>query len=346
MTCRRTPPNAVRFVPLVALLLAALPGSPEAASPAGAPYRPDSTCTGDRALHPSEPAAKEALAGADVIFVGNPFAMHDPVPLSVQLPEDEMVIDIGFEVLRAWRGGVRDTVWVRTMRSPQAGGWTFVADMTYLIYARRYGDVIWIDRCGRSRLAQNCETDLYYLGEPTFDDGSGRVPDVTIETLLQSVRDNKGTKRLLAMSAVAGIEEEAARVVPVLMEVFRTGHASERSEAINAMGRMGERARSAVPLLLEASADSAAYIRQAAASALGEVGDDSPVVIDTLVRLAGDTETVVRGMAARSLGRIGVGGEKVVAALKPLLEDRARFCRESARVALDSIAEKAAKGSR
>ena len=275
--------------------------------------------------------------------MGNPFAVHDPVPLSVQLPDDEMVIDIGFKVLRAWKGGVEDTVWVRTMRYPQSGGWAIGTEFTYLVYARRYGDVIWTDACSRSRLARNSETDLYYLGKPTFDDGSGGVPEVTIETLLQTVRDNTGTRRLLAMQAVSHITEEAARVLPVLTEVYRTGRGSERSEAINAIGNMGAEGRGAVPLLLEASADSASYIRQAAAGALGQIGDGSPEVVDALVRLTADPETVVRGMAARALGRIGVGGEKVIAALTPLLEDRARFCRDAAQGALDAIAEKAKK---
>jgi hypothetical protein len=338
-------PSALRSLALTALLVTFLAGGSTSSANAslGAGYRPDSTCTGDRALHPSEPSAKDAIASSDVIFVGNPFGVHDPVPLSVQLPDDEMVIDIGFKVLRAWKGGVEDTVWVRTMRYPQSGGWAIGTEFTYLVYARRYGDVIWTDSCSRSRLARNSETDLYYLGKPTFDDGSGGVPEVTIETLLQTVRDHTGTQRLLAMQAVSHIKEEAAQVLPVLTEVYRTGRGSERSEAINAIGNMGEQGRGAVPLLLEATADSASYIRQAAASSLGQIGDDSPEVVDALVRLTADPETVVRGMAARGLGRLGVGGEKVVAALTPLLEDRTSFCRESARAALDSIAEKAKK---
>ena len=339
------PRHLSRLAPALgcALLLA---GTASASSPEGAAYRPDSTCTGDRAAHPSEPAVNKAIAESEVIFVGNPFAVHDPVPFSVRLPEEEMVIDIGFQVLRAWKDSARDTVWVRTLRSPQAGGWSFNPEFTYLVYARRYGDVIWTDACSRSRLARNAETDLYYLGKPSFDDGSGGVEEVTIETLLQTVRDNTGTRRLLAIHAVAGIEEEAERVLPVLEEVYRTGQGSERSEAINAMARMRARARSRLPLLLEASADSAAYIRQAAAGALGEVGDDSPEVLDALVRLTADEETVVRGMAARALGRIASGEPRVVAALQPLLEDRARFCRDAAQAALNAIDEKKEKESR
>ena len=50
------------------------------------------------------------------------------------------------------------------------------------------------------------------------------------------MRDNTGTRRLLAMQAVSHITEEAARVLPVLTEVYRGGRGSERSEAINAIG--------------------------------------------------------------------------------------------------------------
>lgn len=189
----------------------------------------------------------------------------------------------------------------------------------------------------------------------------GRSAEITAQTRLH-----------LAMSALAGIADEAAigplaewtqsgdanirswglraltkfnakRVEAVLIGALKDSSGVVRSQAARSLA--GRRSGAAFAAIVQALDDDVPAVRKDAAHALGGVGLIDPnAAIETLARAARDADDAVRISAAGSLGRrLGAARPKAAAAvLLPLMDDRAAAVRREAGIALAMMGEKRA----
>ena len=264
----------------------------------------------------------EALAGAETVFAGKLVAVHDPIPLTVRLPEADLYLDYAFEVDRLWKGTPADTLWVRSYREPASGGVPFRVGETYLVYAVRDSSHLWTNRCSRTIRVGSAYGDLYLLGEPVFDSGSGRVPEIRLSRLLHDLRLKSSFTRLRALRILEEIEPEDPEVLPAMLEIFADSTIAGRPDIAASFGRMGENAARAVPALARALGDPEFQLRIMAAAALGRLGKTAREAVPALVAtLQTDPDPAVRAVAAQALGSMGAAAETALPALREALSD-------------------------
>ncbi len=327
---------------ILAGLTAGCAGGPEPAPPAaiaGADAAGMSGC-GPRPVPEilTPPAFEDARDAADLVFVGRMMGTHDPIPLSVKVPAEDLVLDYAFEVFRIWDGEPADTLWVRSYREPASGGITFSKGSTYLVYARREDGQLWANRCSRTAMASAAYADVYRLGEPDFDSGKGSLPGMNREDLAREVRSPVRPQRIQALRVLEQIAADNPDVVPVMIEAMNAHGGLARIDFIAALGRLGAAGETAVPALVALLDDEESAIRSMAAASLGKIGMVRPEVLPALVDALADEDPAVRASAAQAIGSLGPAAAEAAPALRELLADPQPKVRDTASRSLQLIA--------
>ncbi len=92
--------------------------------------------------------------------------------------------------------------------------------------------------------------------------------------LLEDLKGTEGRDRLIAVRTLPQRRDEAARVVPALIEVLEDKDADIRQSAALGLGSFREQARDAIPALQKAQHDRDARVREAAGKALSRIDPD------------------------------------------------------------------------
>jgi HEAT repeat protein len=105
-------------------------------------------------------------------------------------------------------------------------------------------------------------------------------------TSLQS--DVDGEVRLEALRALGSLGEQAAEVVPALLELLRKGPEDLRAPALLALGQIGARPELVVPVLVEQLTGEDAEFRRFAAAELEKFGEHAAPAIPALIKALED----------------------------------------------------------
>ncbi len=99
--------------------------------------------------------------------------------------------------------------------------------------------------------------------------GCGRKKST--DELLHDLKGAQERDRLVAVRLLQHREEDAARVVPALIESAKNKAVDIRLSAVIGLGYYGEQAKAAIPVLQTALKDRDARVRQAARTALSRI---------------------------------------------------------------------------
>jgi HEAT repeat protein len=91
------------------------------------------------------------------------------------------------------------------------------------------------------------------------------------DELLQDLKGAQERDRLIAVRLLPLRKEEAARIVPALIEAVKNKAVDVRLSAAIGLGTFGEEAKDAIPALQAAQSDRDARVRQAAGIALSRI---------------------------------------------------------------------------
>jgi HEAT repeat protein len=91
------------------------------------------------------------------------------------------------------------------------------------------------------------------------------------DELLGDVKSSHDKDRLVAVRLLAQRKDDAARVVPALIQSLKDHEGDIRWSAAIGLGGFGEQAREAIPALQAAQRDSDARVREAAGVALSRI---------------------------------------------------------------------------
>jgi hypothetical protein len=89
--------------------------------------------------------------------------------------------------------------------------------------------------------------------------------------LIGNLKSSDDRDRLIAVRLLADHKDDAAEVVPALIEALQDNEADIRLSAALGLGSFGESARDAVPALQAAQRDHDARVRRAAGTALSRI---------------------------------------------------------------------------
>jgi HEAT repeat protein len=91
------------------------------------------------------------------------------------------------------------------------------------------------------------------------------------DELLDDLKGAQERDRLIAARLLPQHKEDAARVVPALMEAVKSKAVDVRLSAVIGLGTFGEHAKDAIPVLQAAQSDRDARVRLAAGVALSRI---------------------------------------------------------------------------
>jgi HEAT repeat protein len=91
------------------------------------------------------------------------------------------------------------------------------------------------------------------------------------DELLDDLKGTQERDRLIAARLLPQRQEDAARVVPALIEALKNKGVDVRWSAAIGLGRFGEEAKDAIPALQAAQSDRDARVREAARVALSRI---------------------------------------------------------------------------
>jgi HEAT repeat protein len=91
------------------------------------------------------------------------------------------------------------------------------------------------------------------------------------DELLHDLKGAEERDRLIAVRLLPQQKEDAARVVPALIEAVKNKAVDVRLSAVIGLGYFGEQAKDAIPALQAAQSDRDARVRQAAGIALSRI---------------------------------------------------------------------------
>jgi HEAT repeat protein len=91
------------------------------------------------------------------------------------------------------------------------------------------------------------------------------------DELLQDLKSASERDRIVAVRTLPQRKDDAAKVVPALVESLKAKNADIRWSAAIGLGYFGDEAREAIPALEAAKADRDARVREAAAVALSRI---------------------------------------------------------------------------
>ncbi len=94
------------------------------------------------------------------------------------------------------------------------------------------------------------------------------------DQLLEDLKSAEERERLIAVRLLPQRKEEAARIVPALIEALGDKGSDIRQSAAIGLGYFGEQARDAIPALEAARRDRDARVREAAGKALSRIDPD------------------------------------------------------------------------
>ncbi len=265
-----------------------------------------------------------AREAASTVFAGEFLGIRDPIPLSVSVPDSEMQLEYLFRVERQWKGAHADTLRVRAPRRLDDCGlnFRFVDKLQVLVYAVDRDGYLWTDACTRTNPIPFASLDLYRLGKPVYDSGSGLVPDYTLDGLLEDLHGKAWQPRYEALKLLPEIHDPVDRIVPALVDLMRRGEEADQVAVPAALARFGADARSAEPDLVLLMKSKKASVRSAAADALGKVAAPLPRTVEVLVAAIRDDSPSVRSVALHSLGEVAPDDPRTDAAMVEAAGDR------------------------
>ncbi len=91
------------------------------------------------------------------------------------------------------------------------------------------------------------------------------------EELIGDLKASEERARIIAVRSLPQRKEDAAQVVPALIEALKDRDGDVRRSAALGLGSFGEQARDAIPALQEAKKDRDARVRAAAGVALSRI---------------------------------------------------------------------------
>lgn len=79
--------------------------------------------------------------------------------------------------------------------------------------------------------------------------------DLTIEKLIENLKDSDQVIRLHAATVIGSLGEDAEPAIPALIDLLTTGDVHDRKLAALTLGEFGPAAEAAIPVLLNAAND-------------------------------------------------------------------------------------------
>ena len=151
--------------------------------------------------------------------------------------------------------------------------------------------------------------------------------------------NKKYKQKILIISAISGIGEDAKDFISFISEQLRNGKKFIRVESARALGEIGMGSEDAIHALGMALNDPKYIVRREAALSLGKLGSDSKNIIPILIKTLEDRNADVRWRASEALGVIGINTEEIISGLNGLIHDDCNYVCESAINALDQISD-------
>lgn len=147
-----------------------------------------------------------------------------------------------------------------------------------------------------------------------------RSTDQRVQTAIKNLEDERFEVRRAASEALCMLEQEAAEVIPALLQALREGEsASVRSEIVSVLGRIGPKAGVAPALIETLLGDPDPGVRGHAAVVLGSMGSEEGVVSALVQAMVDDPH--MRWAVTEGLTHIGPAAAEAVPALIQALED-------------------------
>jgi HEAT repeat protein len=170
--------------------------------------------------------------------------------------------------------------------------------------------------CGKKPVAPDSEAG----GEPRPP--RDRFADKTIAEWEAELKSGDGKRIKLAASAVYGWGDEAAALVPALLDLPDASGTSD----INMYAIAPKVGAAAVPHLIAGLKSPRAAVRTRAASGLLALGPKAPPAVADLTAVVADPKSswALRVLAVRALGQIGPAANAAVPTLSPLLKSAER----------------------
>ena len=128
---------------------------------------------------PDPPAVEQAVAAADLVFVGTVTALElerEYSPTVLGEVGSRAVTIVTFEVNEVWKGRVSETERVVSRLPSSTCGFKFEPGGRYIVYAKGDGPSGRYDvsKCSRTRVWTGSHEELAQLGEPVKDYGPER----------------------------------------------------------------------------------------------------------------------------------------------------------------------------
>ena len=189
-----------------------------------------------------------------------------------------------------------------------------------------------------------------------------------IKLLTSALKDENPRVQVAALKGLAELEEDPAKLVPILADVLCQGDEALVDEAFQAaaalgeaatpalidalkrpeararatvlIARLGAKASAAIPALTAALGDANPEVRREVLFALASMGADAAPAQAAVVKALGDPEVRVRAIAAYALGSIGAAAQGAAPKLRTELESTDPVVRVASAWALVHVSPK------
>ena len=111
-----------------------------------------------------ETSVADALAGADVVFIGRVVNIRLGNPREPGVTSTADPVLIALDVSGYWKGPVSRVMTITTPRSEMSCGFSFQRGLVYLVYAQKEGSALVTGLCSRTSSATKAANDLKILG--------------------------------------------------------------------------------------------------------------------------------------------------------------------------------------
>ncbi len=160
----------------------------------------------------------------------------------------------------------------------------------------------------------------------------------SVNALLNALSRAKTTKsKILIISALGGIRNEAKDSIPYLSELLANSGTPIRVEIVRTFGNIGIFSDEIRLALITALKDPKSIVRREAALSMGKFGKIASDVVPSLLDALNDKKPDVRWRSSEALGKIKLNTPEVLTSLKALIHDECDYVCESADIAIDYI---------